>query len=199
MLDKGLSHFSSYLSKWLPRGKVKRHSLQPASQAVRSRRLSPYLNEFYLHCRKLWWPLNWTNIWIESVIRHNTWQWNPGRSVANFCLFSQPFSIFLLLFLSFLFPFSGGKTFSDQTVCYVRKQGVLSGWEQDFPNISLSIPPKTYPTLISCKCIAVLYFILVSNLFPFVKVKVKLAHEPEDPFILRDFTSNSLKAGRHSK
>ena len=108
-------------------------------------------------------------------------------------------SLISFLFVSFLFPFSGGKTFSDQTVCYVRKQGVLSGWEQDFPNISLAIPPKTYPTLISCKCIAVLYFILVSNLFPFVKVKVKLAHEPEDPFILRDFTSNSLKAGRHSK
>lgn len=66
----------------------------------------------------------------------------------------------------------GGKTFNDQTVCYVRKQGVLSGWEQDFPNISLAIPPKTYPTLISCKCIAVLYFILVK-----AKVKGKLSKD----------------------
>lgn len=55
----------------------------------------------------------------------------------------------------------GGKTFNDRTVCYVRKQGVLSGWEQDFPKISLAIPPTTFPTLISCKCIAVLYFILI--------------------------------------
>jgi len=57
----------------------------------------------------------------------------------------------------------GGKTFSDQTICYVRKEGVPSGWEQEFPKISLAIPPKTFPTLISCKCIAVLYFILVSR------------------------------------
>lgn len=55
----------------------------------------------------------------------------------------------------------GGKTFSDQTICYVRKEGVPSGWEQEFPKISLAIPPKTFPTLISCKCISVLYFILV--------------------------------------
>lgn len=55
----------------------------------------------------------------------------------------------------------GGKTLSDHTICYVRKQGVVSGWEQEFPKISLTIPPKTFPTLISCKCIAVLYFILV--------------------------------------
>jgi len=55
----------------------------------------------------------------------------------------------------------GGKTFSDHTICHVRKEGVLSGQEQEFPKISLSIPPTTFPTLISCKCITVLYFILV--------------------------------------
>lgn len=66
----------------------------------------------------------------------------------------------------------GGKTFSDHTICYVRKEGVFSGWEQEFPNISLAIPPTTYPTLISCKCIAVLYFILIR-----AKLKGKLTKD----------------------
>lgn len=59
----------------------------------------------------------------------------------------------------------GGKTFSDHTICDVRKQGVLKGWEQEFPKISLAIPSTTYPTLISCKCIAVLYFIQITAKF----------------------------------
>lgn len=68
----------------------------------------------------------------------------------------------LLLSTDYFSILLGGKTLSDHTICYVRKQGVVSGWEQEFPKISLPIPPKTFPTLISCKCIAVLYFIVVS-------------------------------------
>ncbi|XP_067052748.1 arrestin domain-containing protein 3-like isoform X1 [Acropora muricata] len=55
----------------------------------------------------------------------------------------------------------GEKTLSDQPICCVTKEGVFSGWEHEYRKISLTIPQQTYPTLISCKCIAVLYFLLV--------------------------------------
>lgn len=55
----------------------------------------------------------------------------------------------------------GEKTLSDEPICCVTKEGVFSGWEHDYRKISLTIPQQTYPTLISCKCIAVLYFLLV--------------------------------------
>ena len=52
---------------------------------------------------------------------------------------------------------------SDEPIHCVTKEGVFSGWEHEYRKISLTIPQQTYPTLISCKCIAVLYFILVGN------------------------------------
>jgi len=55
----------------------------------------------------------------------------------------------------------GEKTLSDEPICCVTKEGVFSGWEHEYRKISLTIPQQTYPTLISCKCIAVLYFLLV--------------------------------------
>lgn len=55
----------------------------------------------------------------------------------------------------------GRKTLSDDPISSVTKEGVFSGWEHEYSKISLTIPRGTYPTLISCKCIAVLYFILI--------------------------------------
>lgn len=83
----------------------------------------------------------------------------------------------------------GGKTFSDQTVCYVRKEGVFSGWEQEFPKIPLAIPPNTYPTLISCKCIAVLYFVLIR-----AKLKGKFTKDGylEIPIVIASSDDESL-------
>lgn len=90
----------------------------------------------------------------------------------------------------------GGKTFSDHTICSVRKEGVFSGWEQEYPKMTLAIPPNTYPTLISCKCIAVLYFILVRS-----KLKGKFRNDAyiEIPIIIASSDDQSIMLAQENK